>query len=272
MKPLIVFTWPRDIPQFVDHFDRHMRNIPYDRLIAKYTPSDIVYHLARKVFLQREEKYTHYIYATDDLIFRKEDVDRIIEDYNRWFPQGQQRETNVLCADVNLDMEDKKVRGFMLYGHRLPVLKMNVSHTVMSSEITLDMYHFAHQDDYEVRRYKELDQPLRCAWTAMALAVIPRDVIATTTFRNDLEYVKSRIPAVHGCCIDLVFAIECRHMGFDIYTDLNVNALHLKPSVVKNLWYEQYFEVNKKTPEWYILKADTDERVEISMEGGYDNE
>jgi hypothetical protein len=266
MNPLLVILQPRDIPQFVRHMYLDMQDMKYDRLFGKYTRNNIAYHKARQVFLDHKE-YTHYIYGTDDLLFSESSVDTLVEDYEKHFFGS---DTTVLAADMNLDMEDQNVRGFMLSKYGLPKLGMGVSHNETESMITLDMYHFSHRDDTNLMSQKEsLSKPalVKCSWSGLGLAIIPRFVIDHTTFNNDLEFVKSPIDSIYGCCIDLIFAVECAYQSFDIYTDLNVSTLHLKPSVKRNLWLAEYNKVDKKPPEWFFLKAYTDERIDVPYPG-----
>ena len=264
INPLLVILQPRDIPQFVNHFYKEMGCMKYDRLIIKYTKPDIAYHAARKIFLERPEEYTHYVYGTDDIIFSEEDIDVMLEDYqHHLIDQGL--ENVVMASDMNLDMEDQNIRGFQLAKYKLPVLGMGISHTTVQSLITRDMYHFADIREKEVQIEKAAYHLVRCSWSALSLAIIPRYVIEHTSFDNDLQHVNSQIDHVQGCCIDLIFAIECAKQGIPIYTDTGVFVLHLKPSVAKNLWFKEYNKVGFKPPEWYILKADTDERIDIEV-------
>jgi hypothetical protein len=262
VNPLLVILQPRDIPEFVRHMYLDLQDMKYDRLFGKYTRSDTAYHKARQIFLNYKE-YTHYVYVTDDIIFSESSLDVLIEDYEKHFFGS---ETTVLAADMNLDMEDQNTRGFMLSKYKLPKLGMGESHNEVASMINLDMYHFAQNDDPELILLKKdpsKTNVVKCAWSALALAIIPRHIVDHTTFDNDLEYVGSPMDSIHGCCIDLIFAQECANLGFDIFTDLNVSALHLKPSVRNNLWLAEYNQVDKKHPEWFFLKSYTDERIDV---------
>lgn len=249
MIPLLVFTQPRDIPQFVAVEKEQGRK--YDRLFIKYTPHVDAYAACRYHFLRNKE-YTHYIYCTDDLLFANEALDRLIVDYNTYFKDVD--DICVLAADMNLDTEEPWRRGFILAKNALPDL---------TSKEPLQFKDYKFCNKAVAAMYADQHGLVKCSWSALPLAIIPRHIIEHTTFHNDFQYKKMPYPPEQGCCIDVIFAQECNDQGFSIYTDLNVEAKHLKTSVLKNEYYAEYMQVGKKRPEWFILRADTNERIDI---------
>lgn len=265
IDPLLVITQPRDIPQWTDAFYNNNLGGKYDRLVIKYERPSVAWHKARELFLSLSHpEYTHYIYGTDDLLFQSEDLDCLIADYERMCNP----DTEVLAADMNLDMEVSHVRGWQLDKYKLPLLVWNRS-------LELQDYHFAdaHNPETETIRAMEDGGFIKCSWSALALAIIPRHIIERTSFDNSIQFTNPNRPNTkgladtlldQGCANDVVFAAECKQQGFSLWTDLNIQATHLKPSVSRNLWYKELCYVGLRQPEYFILKADTNEKININ--------
>lgn len=265
-NPLTVITQPRDIPQFLTQCYEEHRSNKYDRLIIQYTPITKAYHAARRIFLENKQ-YTHYIYATDDIIYSDETFDRLLADYQKHFADDDKA---TLCTDMNTDQESlNHLRAFMIDKYPVPLLEYGRQFTEYD-------YHFATRKDPEVQdAIANNDGIIKCCWSAMPLAIIPRYVVENTTFMSDIEYNNAHRPPgadvidpKWGCCIDVVFAHECRQKGFPIYTDMNVEVVHLKQSNKKNLWHKEYFQVGKKPPKLFFLNAHTNQENLVILDDG----
>lgn len=262
-KPLIVVTQPRIIPQFVQQFYNDNVGKRYDRLVIQYTPITTAYQKAREIFLRHTE-YTHYIYATDDILWTNEGLERLIADYHKHF---NNRRDIVLVPDMNTDQEAIELnsgnRAFLTYKHPVPTIEYG-------GRYTAEQYQFAKRTDEEVQyAIQYTDGIIKCSWSALGLAIIPRYIVENTSFYTDIQYNNAKYPdriqidPKWGCCMDAIFAKECLDKGFSIYTDLNVSVEHLKQSNVKNLWLEEYFRVGKDPHQYFFLYANTNERRRI---------
>lgn len=259
MNPLIVITQPRDIPEFIKRF--YAPSVGpgaadhYDRLILKYTRPGIAWHKARELFLQHRE-YTHYVYGTDDLLFDALDLDRMLTDYERMMIPDKE----VLVADMNLDQERSNIRGWQLDKYPIPPL-------LPGRGLLLSDYHFADLDNPETEITRAIEDGgfIKVSWSAMALAVIPRNIMEAVSFDNTVQYCHdTSIPEDLGYSVDVVFSQECKDKGFSMWINLNVQTIHLKPSVRQNLWHEEFSYVDKRPKEWFILKADSSgKRIDI---------
>jgi hypothetical protein len=78
VKPLMCSASPRDIPDVLDP----RKDIPCDKLWAKYYSEADAYKILRESFLEKKE-YTHMIIAPDDLIIRRRDFEDLMQDLYR---------------------------------------------------------------------------------------------------------------------------------------------------------------------------------------------
>lgn len=168
---------------------------------------------------------------------------------------------------MNTDQESlNHLRAFITYKHPAPKLEFGYQYTK-------EDYPFAALDDEEVIYAKrDTEGIIRCSFTALQLAIIPRHIMEQVTFYTDVEYNnigvprRQRIDPKWGGRMDVVFAKECSQLSFGIYTDLNMECLHLKPSNNKNLSLQDLDQVGIKKPNTFFLKANSATRVPIDIQ------
>lgn len=95
INPLLAFAQPKDIPEVLDE-QKKITHV--DKFIMRYFDYPYPYHVIRHYFLDHPE-YTHLIVYANDEIVKKEHIDMLIEDVEKYdFP--------IVTGVMNVDLKE----------------------------------------------------------------------------------------------------------------------------------------------------------------------
>ena len=226
VNPLLCAPSPRDIREVYDE----LRGTGYDRLYAKYYPEKTAYNLMRDYFLDHQE-YTHLVICPDDLIIKKEHIDRLVKDL-------EEHDFPVLSGVCNVDSAANK--DMLNVTYNLPHPTRTVPERGV---IGWRHYHWVHKDTVFPRRV------LPFLFSGFACMFIRRDVVKRYKFTDDAK--QNGTPSLITGAIDVMFSNVCALEKIPQMVDVGVNMEHLKGK-------ERFFDITLGDGELRLYHANKD--------------
>jgi len=233
INPLLCIPSPRDIREVYEE----LKNTGYDRLYAKYYPEKTAYNLLRDYFLDHEE-YTHLVICPDDLIIKKQHIDKLIQDLGNDYP--------VLSGVCNVDQGTNK--DFLNITFNLPHPKRTVPER---NVVGWRHYHWVHKD-------QTFDPDILPFWfSGFAAMFLRRDVVKRYKFIDDAR--QNGTPSLVTGAIDVMFANVCAIEKIPQMVDTTVRMEHLKGK-------ERFFDITLGDGELRLYHANKDTYEMIQKE------
>lgn len=204
IRPLLVCPSPRDIREVYEA----LKETGHDRLYAKYYPEKTAYNLLRDWFLDHEE-YTHLVICPDDLIIKKEHIDKLLDILEN------KHDYPVLSGCCNVDQGENK--DFLNLTYNLPHPKRTVPE---KNVVGWRYYHWIHKDT------KFPSDLIQVPFSGFAAMFIRRDVVKRYKFTDDAA--QNGTPSLITGAIDVMFANVCAIEGITQTVDHTVRMEHLK--------------------------------------------
>lgn len=165
------------------------------------------YSIIRENFLANET-YTHLAILPDDLIVTQYHWHQLIEDIREYdFP--------VVCGLCNLD-QSAEHKG---------MLNVCINH-LPSREAYLRTYEWIMEGSAEHKALLAKTPPIiKVKFAGFPFMFMRRDVVETVSFADDYEWNHYKLM---GCCVDVIFCLDCHEQDIPIYCDLRCQMIHLK--------------------------------------------
>lgn len=202
---LLASPSPRDIREVYDA----LKACPYDRLYAKYFPEIQAYNLMRQYFLARPQ-YTHLIICPDDLLIKKENVERLAE-------LLKEHDYDNLAGVCNVDLGENK--DLLNVTTNLP----HPTRTVPERGIVgWRFYDWIRRD----KRYEE--KITTVPFSGFAAQAINRRTVEKFKFQDDSKF--NGTPDLMTGAIDVMWANQCATSKPPIkqHVDMSNRMKHLK--------------------------------------------
>lgn len=226
INPLLCCPSPRDIPEVYEE----LKLTGHDRLYAKYYPEKIAYRLLQKWFLDHED-YTHLVICPDDLIIKKEHLDRLISVLREYdYP--------VLSGVCNVDQGANK--DFLNVTYNLPHPTRSVPE---KKQVGWRHYHWVHKNTV----FPNIIHPF--LFSGFAAMFLRRDVVQRYRFTDDAR--QNGTPSLITGAIDVMFANVCAIEGIPQMVDTSVRMEHLKGK-------ERFFDITLGDGELRFYPANKD--------------
>lgn len=226
INPLLCSPSPRDIPEVY----QELKQTGYDRLYAKYYPEKTAYELMRKYFVDHQE-YSHLVICPDDLIIKKEHIDRLIEDL-------QKNDYAILSGVCNVDQGANKDYLNITY---------NLPHPIRTiperKQLGWRHYHWVHKDE----PFTVNIQPF--LFSGFAAMFFRRDVMERYKFTDDAA--QNGTPSLITGAIDVMMANVCAIERIPQMVDTTVRMEHLKGK-------ERFFDITLGDGELRLYHANKD--------------
>ncbi len=226
IKPLLICPSPRDIKEVYDE----LKLTGYDRLYAKYYPEKTAYSLLRNWFIDHEE-YTHLIICPDDLIIKKEHIDKLIADLEK---------TDYACLSGVCNVDQGKNKDLLNITFNLPHPVRTVPE---KGQIGWRHYHWVHKDE----KFKQDILPF--LFSGFAAMIIRRDLMMKVKFTDDA--VQNGTPELTTGAIDVMFSNICAILKIPQMVDTTVRMEHLKGK-------ERFFDITIGDGELRLYHGGTD--------------
>jgi len=202
----MVIMSPRDFPitwYWIDQIDF------LDKLIIKYHLHHEAHEIAQKFFKEHKE-YTHFLIATDDVIYTPSHVKLLIKDYLEYkYP--------VISCYCNWEWWNDWV---------------NITDKDMRREKVISPYQYRFyklKDLLRLIEAKKVPFPLKKVFfMGLPLTLIERKVVEEVGFKP-YKYITDTalgLLARRGIMFDLQFSIECANRNIPIYVDLRCLLVH----------------------------------------------
>ena len=214
INPLLAFAQPKDIPEVLEE-QKKMTHI--DKFIVRYFDYPYPYHLIRLYFLNHPE-YTHLIIYANDEIVKKEHIDKLIQDVEKWdFP--------IVTGTMNVDMD--KLKDKMACCFEFPSLRKDQRY-----------FNFIDLDHKETGFIDcGFSGPIQC---------IRRDMLEKEKIPYGMGEEKfNGEPRDRGFNSDVVFAYYFKWTGVHIWADTDIRILHKR--------FQGQMLVGVKPPHWEFI-------------------
>jgi len=190
--------------------------LPCDKLIIKYYHEWTAYQHMRTWFLSHKE-YTHLVIASDDLIVKPENIEKLIEELKK-------KDYSVFCGVCSINGND-----------------LNVINIIRTENMpTLNERH------YDFIKRKDVSGIIEVGFAGFPLMAIRRDMIERFDFDSQSK-LEGGDPDYTGN-LDLIFCIRCKENNIPIYVDTDNYMIHLRGhGQIK--WHDSYVELWEKDGE-----------------------
>lgn len=172
--------------------------------IVRYMQEIPAYHEARRFFLAHPE-YDYFVIATDDIVVKPEDVERL--DYSLTVSG-----VPVLSGWMNVDQHE----------YNQPDGNINICYELAIKDKKLRHYNWIKRGELPDKEYFQVK------FAGFGLTAIRRDVIEKIEFAGDGIFKGHGMS--FGASLDFVFCWNCHELGIPVWVDRKIDLQHLRTS------------------------------------------